>query len=290
MTAIQILTPIKNEADNLPRLFNSVRTQSIQPQAWVLVDDGSTDGSTDLIREFTSEVPWAEYVSSGITKQYDIGAHYARVLRTGYESLRNMTTETPEYYMVLDGDMTLTEGYLAALSSFLNEQPAAAIASGPVFVRRQDGELELEQRLPTEPAGGATLYDGSFYRGIGGPPETPCVDSVTKAKARLRGFNCRHVTDLGERAIQARPTSGETSRARQLGVDNYVLGYHPLFALVKAASMSVRGPRKSGLKYIRGYATAVLGSHSRIADEDVRRYFRREKPLRLLNRAREQLL
>lgn len=281
---IALITPVKDEADNLPRLFESMRAQSLQPSAWAIVDDGSTDGSTELIREFTDEVEWASRVSTDDAEAYDIGEHYARVLRTGFSFLGDTVGDEPDYYMILDGDMEITEGYLSALAEFVTSNPAVAVASGPIYVRGETGELDREHRMRTEPAGGATLIDGPLYRSIGGPPPTPCTDSVTKAKARLRGFECRHVDDLGEKAIQARPSRGGASGARHLGANNYALGYHPLFAVAKAAAMTLHPPRRAGVAYARGYLDALVDGDSRIPDEQVRHYFAYQKPRELLGR------
>jgi GT2 family glycosyltransferase len=284
---IGIITPVKNEAENLPRLFESMRAQSVHPRRWVIVDDGSTDESAEMITAFTEEMPWAVTASTGSDSSYDIGAHYARVLATGYEHLAETLHDELDYYMVLDGDMELSKRYLETIASFMDRNPEVAIASGQVMIRQPDGSLEAEYRLPNEPCGGATLYRGPFYREIGGPPPTPCVDSVTKTKARLRGFECRHLRDEAAEVIQARPTGGHTSGAAQLGTENYQLRYHPAFALAKAASMCLRSPHRAGLDYARGYISGWVDDVPRVGDPEVQRYYRYKKPLEFLGNLRQ---
>ena len=43
-----IVTPARNEARNLPRLAACLVEQTVQPSAWVIVDNGSTDGTSEL--------------------------------------------------------------------------------------------------------------------------------------------------------------------------------------------------------------------------------------------------
>lgn len=291
MPTVGVITPIKDEADNLPTLIESVESQTLRPECWVIVDDGSTDGSTDIIEEAASRHSWIQHCRKTDSETYDIGVNYARVLTAGYAELTERYGEELDYYMVLDGDMELSEGYLDAVTAYLDARDDVVIACAGLYTRTATG-LELAEHASGHPPGGATLYDGDFYREIDGPPATPCVDSVTKAKARMRGYRPRYATELDERAIQARPAheNGDPlENARNLGRNNYVIGYHPFAAAARASHFALESGALRGLSYLRGYASAWTSGEPRLADDDVVRYYYRQKPRNVMKKIRRRV-
>lgn len=291
MPTVGVITPIKDEADNLPTLIESVESQTLRPECWVIVDDGSTDGSTAIIEEAASEHSWIRHCQKTDSETYDIGVNYARVLAAGYAELTERYDESLDYYMVLDGDMELSEGYLDAVTAYLDARDDVVIACASLYTRTATG-LELAEYAPEHPPGGATLYDGDFYRTIEGPPATPCVDSVTKAKAYMRGYRPRYVTELNERAIQARPAheNGDPlENARNLGRNNYAIGYHPLAAAARGGHFLLESGVFQGLSYLRGYVSAWTSGEPRLADDDVVRYYYRQKPRNVMQEIRRKV-
>jgi hypothetical protein len=175
--------------------------------------------------------------------------------------------------------MELTDDYLDAVTGALDTHDDVVIGCGPVYTQREDG-LEFENRATKHPFGGATVYDGAFYRTIGGPPLTPCVDSVTKAKARLRGYRPQYFKDLDVKAVQSRPAhgNGDTLANRyNLGANNYKIGYPPLAALAKGARLADRTSFREGASYLRGYASLWTRRAPRVTDGEVVDYYYREK-------------
>ena len=291
MPTVGVITPVKDEADNLPTLIESVENQTLRPECWVIVDDGSTDGSTAIIEDAASEHSWIRHCRKADSETYDIGVNYARVLAAGYAELTERYGEELDYYMVLDGDMELSEGYLDAVASYLDARDDVVIACASVYTRTAAG-LELAEHAKEHPLGGATLYDGDFYREIDGPPATPCVDSVTKAKAHMRGYVPRYATELDERAIQARPAheNGDPlENARNLGRNNYVIGYHPLAAVARGGHVLLESSVLQGLSYLRGYFAAWTSKAPRLADDDVVRYYYRQKPRNIVKEIRSRI-
>lgn len=292
MPTVGVISPIKDEAENLPALVESVEDQSLRPTRWVIVDDGSTDGSTEIIAAAASDHDWVRRAETEGADEYDIGVHYARVLSTGFAVLREEFGDELDYYVVLDGDMRLSPRYLEALASYLDEREDLAIASASVFTRTDHG-LDFVEQDERHPLGGATMYDGDFYRDIGGPPTTPCVDSVTKAKANIRGYRARYATELDVRAVQSRPAheNGDPiANARTLGENNYAIGYPPVAAVMRAGHVGLDSSPVRGLSYLRGYFSAWLAGDRRLADDEVVRYYRRQKPRQMVRSIRNEVV
>lgn len=291
MATVGVITPIKDEADNLPSLIASVESQSLQPEAWVIVDDGSTDGSSDLIADAAADHAWIHHRERTDSTAYDIGVHYARVIADGYAALCDRHGEKLDYYMILDGDMELSPGYIESVTSYLAAKDYVVIACGPVYTRTDQG-LEFADSARSHPFGGATLYDGVFYRSIDGPPLTPCVDSVTKAKSNMRGYRPRYVKDLDERAVQSRPahSNGDPlANFTDLGGNNYAIGYPPVAALARGFKFATKLSPSRGAAYLRGYFSALASRGPRLVDDDVVAYYHRQKRRDVVRRLRQKL-
>ena len=57
---ILIITPVKNESQFISTTIRSVIKQSVLPNKWIIVDDGSTDNTVDVINELISNHVWIE--------------------------------------------------------------------------------------------------------------------------------------------------------------------------------------------------------------------------------------
>ena len=58
-----LITPARNEAAFIEKTIESVVAQTIRPVRWVIVSDGSTDGTDDIVRKHAAKHDWIELVS-----------------------------------------------------------------------------------------------------------------------------------------------------------------------------------------------------------------------------------
>ena len=57
-----LVTPARNEAQFIELTLRSVIAQTVRPVRWVIVSDGSTDGTDDIVRKYSAEHSWIELV------------------------------------------------------------------------------------------------------------------------------------------------------------------------------------------------------------------------------------
>lgn len=94
---ITILTPTYNRRNTLPALYESLLKQTKKDFLWMVVDDGSSDGTGELVRE------WAKTPEFPIQYIYqDNGGKHA-ALNRGIETARS------ELLFIVDSDDTLPE-------------------------------------------------------------------------------------------------------------------------------------------------------------------------------------
>src|SRR5262245_52630980 len=109
-----LISPARDEAENLRRLGACLLEQTVTPSAWVIVDNGSSDGTPVVAEELAQRVPWISLlVLPGVSKATP-GAPIVRAFRLGLEEL----TERPDVIVKLDADVSMESDYFERLLGF----------------------------------------------------------------------------------------------------------------------------------------------------------------------------
>lgn len=101
MPTLSIVTPAYNRGELLKRCFASLLKQSEQDFEWIIVDDGSTDNTEEVVNGFTADFP-VKYV-----KKINGGKHTALNESHGYIQ--------GKYVVILDSDDYLTDTAVAQM-------------------------------------------------------------------------------------------------------------------------------------------------------------------------------
>ena len=132
-----LITPARNEAQFIGGTIESVIAQTVLPQAWVIVSDGSTDGTDDIVSRYLPKHPWIDLARMPEHRDRQFAAK-VHCFNAGYEQLQNV-----EYEIIgnLDADITFKADYLEWLIGRFEEFPDLGVAGTP-FVEGTD-ELQL---------------------------------------------------------------------------------------------------------------------------------------------------
>ena len=87
---IAIVTPLRNEKKNIDKLFDSISEQSIDIFLWVILENGSTDGSKKILKQKRkpSNVRNMEILNIKESSiEYALGENYARIVNSGFENI-----------------------------------------------------------------------------------------------------------------------------------------------------------------------------------------------------------
>ncbi len=104
---ITVFTPTYNRVASLPRCFECLKKQTYKNFEWIIIDDGSTDGTDKLVESFKSENPFFELT---YIYQENRGKHTAKN--------RAAKLAKGEFFITLDSDDACTDD---ALEVFLSE-------------------------------------------------------------------------------------------------------------------------------------------------------------------------
>jgi glycosyltransferase involved in cell wall biosynthesis len=277
-----VITPVRDEADHITKTIASMAAQTMRPRQWVIVDDGSTDGTSQVLDRETVGLAWIKVVHRADRGFRAAGSGVVEAFNAGLSCL---TVNDWDYIVKLDGDLSFEPDYFErCLTEFLID-PCLGIAGGTVCAAGKNG---LRVDSPGDPRfhvrGATKIYRRACWRDIEPLVPGPGWDTIDEVKANLYEWTTR--TLPGVKVVQHKPTgaaAGKWLDGVKNGRADYLTGYHPLFLLAKCVKRLFRKPYLLGsVALMYGYCSGYLERKPKLADEAVVRYVRRHQISRLL--------
>jgi len=282
-TRYVIITPVRDEARHIGSTAKSVAQQTILPFQWVIVDDGSTDGTAEIVEQHSKQWSWITLLRRDNRgyRDADIGAIGAFL--AGYQSLKSTDWE---FLINLDGDLTLEPDYFEKCFEEFNEDPGLGIGGGSLYHLNGSGAMEIELCPRFHVRGATKIYRRACWEAIGGLAPVPGWDTIDEVKAHMAGWYVRSFPHV--RALHQRPT-GASSNAWRDSVKNgrcdYFLGYHPVFMLLKCLRRIFHKPfLVGGAGHLYGFIKGYIDRRPQVDDAALIRYVRSQQMRRLLLR------
>jgi len=274
-----VVTPVRDEADHFARTAESIVSQTHRPQQWVVVDDGSTDGTRELAERYAAEHDWIEVIAPDVEHERARGAPIVRAFQRGYGALR----EQPEVVVKLDGDLFLPAHYFEWVAQTFARDSRAGIVGGVALIP-EDGRWVPERGNLLNVNGVAKAYRVACLDDIGGLRPSMGWDGIDEYGARARGWNVRVLTELTLLHYKPRGSKQKPLKARwEEGRGNAYMGYLPSWLALRAAYRALveKPPIAGGLVLFAGYAWARLRRLPQVDDADARAELRAEQRARL---------
>ena len=280
MNPFVLVTPVKDEEKLIGQTIESAVAHSALPKEWVIVSDGSTDRTNDIIREWAKNHSWIRLLALKPRP----GRSFAAVVHNTEAGIRHLECKDYAFLGLLDSDVTFQPDYFEQLIRRFDAEPALGLAGGVVI------DVGLPQdRFPRnriDVPGAVQFFRRECFERIGGliPIPEGGWDGMTCAMARMHGYETKLFTDLVVDHHKPRNISegGVVRRKWQMGLRDYASGYHPLFEAVKCVSRLKNPPLVIGaVAWWTGYCSALLRRHPRILDASIVAYIRCEQMKRL---------
>ena len=280
-----VITPARDEARSLPRLAESLAGQTVPPARWLIVDNGSTDGTLAIAEELGREHDWIEVLSMPGTNRPVRGGAVVRAVHFGLEHLSDST----EIVVNLNADISFAPDYFERLLGAFAADPKLGMASGSCY-EEVDGEWRQRHVTGTTVWGAARAYRRACLDHVLPLEERMAWDGIDEMKAHAAGWHTMTLTDLPfhhHREEGERDGSRRRARTAQGRAAHYI-GYRPWYLVLRSLHHAIREP--SALFMIWGYASAGVRREPQIADPAVRAQLRDRQSLRRIPlRAREAL-
>ena len=271
---------MRDEEATIGRTIESVLRQTLLPREWVIVSDGSTDGTDAIVRQAAAQHPWMRLLPLAPRP----ARSFAAVVHNTETGICHLTCREYAFLGLLDADVEFQADYFAQLLDRFAAEPALGLAGGVVI----DVGLPRNRfpRNRAEVPGSVQFFRRECFEKIGGliPIPEGGWDGMTCTMARMHGYQTRLFTDLVVDHLKPRNVAegGMVRRKWQMGVRDYAAGYHPVFEGVKCVSRLKDPPWLVGaLAWWLGYCTAACQRRARIVDPSVLAHLRHEQWLRI---------
>jgi biofilm PGA synthesis N-glycosyltransferase PgaC len=283
-----LITPARNEAQFIEQTICSVIAQTIRPVRWIIVSDGSTDATDEIVKRYLAENQWIELVRMPERRDRHFAAK-VHCFNGGYQKVGEISYEVVGN---LDADITFENDYFEFLLRKFAENPDLGVAGTP-FV---EGKESYDYRFTSleHVSGACQLFRRQCFEEVGGyrPIESGGIDWVAVTTARMKGWKtrtfpekvCYHHRPMGT------ASSGKLKAWYNLGRQDYYLGGHPLWEVFRSFLQMKNKPYVlGGVFLMAGFASAFIARTERPIDPQLIAFHQREQMQRLRAAVREGL-
>lgn len=279
-----LVTPARNEAQFIESTIQSVVAQTARPIKWVIVSDGSTDGTDEIVSRYAVAHEWIELLRMPERKErhfagkaFAFSAGKTRVDDVPYEVIAN-----------LDADITFEKDYFAFLLGKLAGDPLLGVVGTP-YVEKSGETFDYKFTSLDHVSGACQVFRRECYEGIGGyvPVKVGTIDCIAVITARMKGWKTRTFTNKVCHHHRKVGTAqrGVMKASFYTGVMDYAMGNHPLWQLFRTLYQTTKRPViVRGVALGVGYLWALLRHGERPVSREFITFHRREQMGRLRNK------
>jgi biofilm PGA synthesis N-glycosyltransferase PgaC len=284
-----LISPVRNEEAHIELIADAVAGQTRPPDLWLVVDDGSTDRTPEILAGLAQRIGFLQVLNTadlppvGPVNDRLATAAEARAFNLGCNSV---AWESFTHIAKLDGDTELPPGYFERVLDEFERDPELGLAGGLYADPDPSGEGWEVVGIPSEYHVPGTLkcYSLACFQAVGGIQERLGWDTIDETYARMRGYRTRAFVDLIALHHRPRASADGTLRGRaRHGECAYIAHFTLPWVTLRAFKMARARPRGlSGVAFLYGYVRSAARRIPRVEDPAFRRFVRRELRARML--------
>lgn len=277
-----VITPARNEQENIGHTIRSMVAQTCRPAIWVIVNDGSTDNTAAIIDTAAREHAWIVAVhraDRGFRKQG------GGVVETFYDGFNRVASQPWDYLVKFDADLSFEPDYFERCFRKFDEDPKLGIGGGMIS-HPVKGVLVSES--PGDPAfhvrGATKIYRRACWDQLGGLLQAAGWDTIDELRANMLGWSTRSFPDVPVQHHRFTGTAdGAWKNYVKFGLANYITGYHPVFMALKCLKRVAQRPYLIGaIGLWWGFCRGYLHGVAQVNDPALIRYVRRQQLNKLI--------
>jgi len=279
-----IITPVRDEALYIEKTLEAVSCQTILPSQWLIVDDGSVDGTGEILDSRAAQISWIKVIHR---KNRGFRAAGGGVMEAFYAGYSVLNDDNWDFIVKLDGDLSFSPDYFEQCFKIFDTEQELGIGGGTIC-QLENGQLKVDSAGdPKFHVRGATkIYRRACWEKINPLVKASGWDTIDEVKANLHGWSTRTFAEL--KLVQHKPTGGADGFWRDRfknGRANYITGYHPIFMLAKCVKRALRRPfLLESIALLAGFCSGYLKGIPQVQDDEAIHYLRQQQIRFLLRR------
>ncbi|WAL80251.1 glycosyltransferase family A protein [Shewanella sp. DAU305] len=274
---IGLVTPLHNEIDSIDQLFASIESQDLVIEHWVIVENGSNDGSKIALSE---KLKPKNVVHLHILNEdrfggkHELGFKYASIIRFGFDYLLHKSSNNLDFIGILDADCFPESDYYSVLTNFLTNNPEVGITSGRIYLN--DGKMDIAN--PNWVRGGCRLWRFNCFSAAG-YVIGPSADAISSARAAILGWS----SVVSPNAKVYSREVGVKVNYEYYGFASYYRGCSLFYGFIKCLYLFPKKP-SNALGFAKGFFGSFIKNKERIQDENVFHYFNNQLFRKFVNK------
>lgn len=275
-----LITPARNEEKYIETTIRSVTAQTVPPKQWVIVSDGSTDQTDQIVTRYASAFPWIILVRAPSSPNRSFAAK-VRCFNAGYQLVKGLS-----YDIIgnLDADISFEKDYFEFLVAKFAQMPELGVAGTP-FVERS---VTYDYRFTNieHVSGACQLFRRRCFEEIGGysPIQGGGIDWVAVTTARMKGWTTRTFTEKVCFHLKGIGTGNGSQWGAwfRYGQKDYALGNHPVWQISRSLYQMTKNPFFiKGSLMLAGYLWSAIKRTKRPISDELLAFHRVEQMRRL---------
>src|SRR6266850_8499099 len=275
-----LITPARNEAAFIELTLKSMTAQTVKPLKWVIVSDGSTDGTDEIVKRYAASNDWIELLRMPERKERNF-AGKVHAFNAGYACVKDSDYE---FVGSMDADLSFEADYFEFLLRKFEGQKSLGLVGTPF----KENNVGYDYRFVSieHVSGACQLFRRECFETIGGytPVRGGGIDLIAVTTARMKGWQTRTFPErvlIHHRAQGSAKYNSVMIRFKD-GEKDYVLGGHPLWEMFRwVYQMSRRPFIIGGCALLAGYVSSFIRRKPKSVSPELQRFRRGEQMQRL---------
>ena len=265
-----IITPAKDEENYIEYTLESVCKQSLKPKRWIIVNDGSIDGTSKIVKKYMMRYSWITLIhNETITEERSEGG---KIIRAFYKGFNSIVDHDYDFIVKLDADLTLPENYFEKVANAFRANPRLGICGGRLFVEKYNKYITrngFDNYVP----GAFKSYSKACFNDIGGIMPVLGWDGLDMLTAMYKGWD---VEVLPLKVTTHRPTHSDYNRTKLnflLGQTTWKMGSSFILIIIRTLVRLKQRPFiLAGLSYFIGYLHSLFSNNQKYVNKDLEKY------------------
>jgi glycosyltransferase involved in cell wall biosynthesis len=279
-----LITSARNEEEFIAHTLDSVAAQTQLPERWVVIDDGSSDRTVEIVEGYAKKFPWIALIRNPKRE----GRNFAAKANAVNAALAKVQAENISFDVLgnLDADVSFEPDYMTFLMAKFSADPKLGVAGTPFT--QAGGYDSTKDSFEGENfvAGPIQMFRRDCFREVGGYVASPAggVDWIAVMTAKMKGWTARSFAEKRFHHYRLMGTA-EKSPVVSLfhyGQKDYYLGGSPIWQLFRVTYRLLKKPWIiGGLALLAGYVWAAVKRVQRPITPELVRYNRVEQMTKL---------